>query len=114
VVVVFGSNPTPAVDGFDAEVRTLVESLIDRGAERVVWVPPVGVGTTFDYTDKARLLREVTDGYDQVEVIGWDREVQDHPELVSGDRLHLTPEGYLELAAAIKVAVDQAAGDPGG
>jgi lysophospholipase L1-like esterase len=111
VVVALGSNPGPAVESFAADVEALVEALIDRGAERIVWVPPVGLGASWDYADKAQVLRDSATTYSELEVMEWDRDVREHPERITGDGLHPTPDGYRCLVAAIEGAVARDGGD---
>lgn len=103
VVVGMGSNPGPEVGAFPEEVRTLLDALVARGAQRVYWVPPVHADPR-RYDERVQALVDASGG--PLIVVDWPVQMAVHPERFGGDGLHLTADGYAALAAFIVAALE--------
>jgi lysophospholipase L1-like esterase len=114
VVVALGTNPSSAVGTYRTAVTAVLDALIARGAQHIIWVPPHGGSASFDYTNKAALLREVAAARPEAEVLDWDATLEVHPRWFINDNVHLNNTGYGELAGEITIAVDRVAAGPGG
>ena len=97
VVVALGSNPGPGTEGFGQDVDALVNALTSRGADRSVWIPPAHADPE-RYAARHQIL---ADAGGPVEVASWPDRLGPNPGWLSGDGLHLTGQGYAELAAFV-------------
>ena len=100
VVVVLGSNPGPGLGAFPDEIARLVAALRERGARRIIWIPPAHVDPT-RYAERVHALDQAA----RLEVPPWQKLIDNDPGLVGGDGLHLTANGYQLLAAFITATV---------
>jgi hypothetical protein len=101
VVVVLGSNPGYSSAGFSDEVPTLRDALVARGAKRIVWIPPHS-SDPGRYAEKDSILREADRADPRLVVPDWGAVLEEHPEYIGDDGLHLTDTGYRELALFIR------------
>jgi lysophospholipase L1-like esterase len=101
VVVVLGSNPGYSSAGFTDDVQTLRDALAARGARRIVWIPPHG-SDPGRYSEKNSILRELDRTDPRLVVPDWGAVLEQHPEYIGDDGLHLTDTGYHELALFIR------------
>ncbi|MFY9587722.1 MAG: hypothetical protein WAT66_09735 [Actinomycetota bacterium] len=101
IVVVLGSNPGFSSAGFADDVIALREALEVRGARRIVWIPPHHPDPE-RYAEKNTVLIEA-DRIDRMLVVpDWGSVLDQHPEWISGDGLHLYDDGYVAMAAYIR------------
>ena len=101
VVLVLGSNPGYSSAGFGDDVLALLDALEQRGARRIVWMPPHHPDPE-RYAEKNTILKEA-DRIDRVLVVpDWGSVLNQHPEWISGDGLHLYDDGYIAMAAFIR------------
>jgi lysophospholipase L1-like esterase len=98
VVVELGSNPSPLLYDFENEVRRLIDALVARGARHIIWIPPEARDPT-RYAEKAAVIARAASSH--VHVSGWAAKLEQNPQWF-GDELHLTEEGYRELATFIR------------
>jgi lysophospholipase L1-like esterase len=98
VLVELGSNPGPNVDDFENEVHQLIDALVARGARHIIWIPPEARDPT-RYAEKAAVIARAAGS--TVTVSGWPAKLEQNPQWF-GDELHLTQEGYRELALFIR------------
>jgi lysophospholipase L1-like esterase len=101
VVVELGTNPGSDLGTFPDDVQTLVGLLVERGAERVEWIPPHHADPE-RYAEKARALIDAAD--DTLSILDWPGVLALHPEWFS-DGLHLTGEGYQEFATFVAATI---------
>jgi lysophospholipase L1-like esterase len=99
VIVEIGTNPSPVVRNFAAEVRALIEALTQRGAKRIYWIPPQSIDPAL-YAERAQIVRDAASS--TVVVSGWADFLVQNPQLFQSDGLHLTQEGYVQLALFIR------------
>ena len=104
VVVVLGSNPGHSSVGFADDVMALRNALVDRGARRIVWIPPHNTDPE-RYAEKDRILREDDAADGRLYVPDWGSVLDASPEYVGGDGLHLTENGYHALSDYIRDAL---------
>ena len=104
VVLALGSNPGHSSAGFTDDVQRLRNALVERGARRIVWIPPYHTDPE-RYEEKIRILTEAdrTDG--RLYVPPWGAVLSASPEYVGSDGLHLTESGYRALAEYIRDAL---------
>jgi hypothetical protein len=102
VVVGLGTNPGPRPDDFAADVTALVDTLRARGATTIVWLPP-GDADDEGRAERAAILRRAA-GPGLV-VPDWPADLARHPELLADDGIHLTDEGYRQLADFVAQAL---------
>jgi lysophospholipase L1-like esterase len=107
VVISLGTNdPVGSDDAFRASVA---EALAFAGSRRcVVWV------TIFDGEPREelnRVLREAADANRNLRLVEWATMVEEEPELLAGDGVHGTAEGYSRRAEAVADAVRGCAPD---
>jgi hypothetical protein len=95
VVVEMGSNPSPLVRNFAAEVQSLIDALVQRGAKRIYWIPPEAIDPT-RYAERAQIVRDAASS--TVFVSRWPETLLQNPAWFQYDGLHLTQEGYRQLA----------------
>ena len=100
VIVALGSNPGFSSDGFEQDVEDLRSLLIERGARRILWIPPYHTDPE-RYATKLSILSVVDRAERRMVVAPWGRVLDDHPEWVTGDGIHLSEDGYTALAAFI-------------
>ncbi len=101
VVVVLGSNPGFSSAGFTDDVLALREALEQRGARRIVWIPPHHPDPE-RYAEKLAVLREA-DRIDRMLVVpDWGSVLAANPQWISGDGLHLYDDGYVAMVAFIR------------
>ena len=95
VVVSLGTNDA---DGTEAEFRTLVDDAIAVvGPNRcLVWATVVRDGTP--RTGFNRALEDARSAHSNVRLVEWAALVGDDGELLAGDLVHGTPEGYAQRA----------------
>ncbi len=98
VLVELGSNPGPFVDDFENEVHQLIDALVARGARQIIWIAPEARDPT-RYAEKAAVIARAASA--TVRVSGWPAKLEQNPQWF-GDELHLTQEGYRELATFIR------------
>jgi lysophospholipase L1-like esterase len=109
VVVSLGTNDAAQPD-FD---RALADRLVDgamatAGTAPVLWVdvyrdpgtPAGDAAATFN-----EALRDAEDRHPNLTVLDWSSYVADHPEVMAGDRVHQTPDGYVARSRWIRDAV---------
>jgi lysophospholipase L1-like esterase len=101
VVVVLGSNPGFSSAGFADDVLTLRDALVARGARRIVWLPPHNTDPN-RYADKVAILKEDDLKDPRLVVPDWGAVLDQNPQWIGGDGLHLTEEGYGAFAAYIR------------
>jgi lysophospholipase L1-like esterase len=101
VVVVLGSNPGSSSGGFADEVQTLRDALVARGVRRILWIPPHG-SDPGRYEEKDAILREADRADGRLVVPDWGTVLDQNPQYIGGDRLHLTEAGYDALATFIR------------
>ena len=100
VVVALGSNPGYSSDGFAEDVEDLRALLIERGARRILWIPPYSIDRE-RYAEKVRILAEANRAERRLVVPPWGEVLDEHPEWLIGDGLHLSENGYTALAVFI-------------
>ena len=100
VVVALGSNPGFSTEGFEEDVEDLRAALIRRGARRILWIPPYHTDPE-RYAAKLTVLTAADRAERRMVVPPWGRVLDDHPEWVRGDGIHLSEDGYTALAAFI-------------
>lgn len=98
VVVGLGSNPGADLGSFPDEIDELVTMLRSKGAQHVEWIPPHHADPE-RYADKARSLIDAAG--ESMSILDWPGLLALHPEWFSDDGLHLTGEGYEQLATFI-------------
>jgi lysophospholipase L1-like esterase len=98
VLVELGSNPGPNVGDFENDVHRLIDALVARGARHIIWIPPEA-RDPMRYAEKAAVIARAASG--SVQVSGWPAKLEQNPQWF-GDELHLTEEGYRELALFIR------------
>jgi len=104
VVVVLGSNPGHSSVGFAEDVQALRNALVDRGARRIVWIPPHHTDPE-RYAEKIRILTEDDAADGRLYVPDWGSVLDASPEYIVSDGLHLTETGYHALAEYIRDAL---------
>ena len=104
VVVALGSNPGFSSDGFAQDVGELRDLLVERGARRIVWIPPYHTDPE-RYREKIEILTAADHADRRLVVPAWGAVLDAHPEWVRSDGVHLTEEGYTAMAAFIRDAL---------
>jgi lysophospholipase L1-like esterase len=99
VVVEMGTNPSPLVRNFAAEVRELVDALVQRGAKRIYWIPPEALDPQ-RYAERAQIIHNAASS--TLIVSGWPDVLLNNPYWFQADGLHLTQEGYRQLALYVR------------
>jgi len=94
VVIEMGSNPSPQLGDFENELRQMLGDLVARGARHIIWIPPEGRDPT-RYEEKDAVIAAAASNL--VHVSGWPKLLEMNPQWF-GDELHLTEEGYHQLA----------------
>ena len=97
VLVELGSNPGPGLGNFENEVRELIDALVARGAQQIVWIPPEARDPA-RYAEKAAVIARAASSH--VIVSRWPATLEQNPQWF-GDELHLTEEGYRQLATFV-------------
>src|SRR5512135_3159354 len=82
VVVELGTNPGPGVDGFQAEVQSLVDALTQRGAKKILWIPPEAIDP-LKYADRADVIAQ--EAGSTLLVSSWPAQLRAHPEWFMND-----------------------------
>jgi lysophospholipase L1-like esterase len=101
VVVVLGSNPGFSSAGFADNVLALRQALEQRGARRILWIPPHHPDPQ-RYAEKLAVLREA-DRLDRMLVVpDWGSVLDANPHWVSGDGIHLYDQGYAAMSTFIR------------
>lgn len=103
VVVGLGSNPGPGLGTFPDEVAMLLDELRQRGARRVLWIPPHHIDAD-RYAERLEALRAIQDP--RLLVADWPVVLDEHPEWFQGDGLHLNQTGVRALSAFIREQLD--------
>jgi lysophospholipase L1-like esterase len=98
VLVELGSNPGPGLGDFPNEVPRLIQALVARGAQRIVWIPPVARDPT-RYAERDDVIARAASS--TVSVSQWPAQLEQNPQWF-GDELHLTEAGYQALALFIR------------
>jgi len=101
VVVVLGSNPGFSSAGFADDVLTLRDALVARGARRILWIPPRASDQS-RYAEKDSILHQDDQTDPRLVVPDWETVIDQNPQWLVGDGLHLTEEGYHALARFIR------------
>jgi len=101
VVVVLGSNPGFSSAGFGDDVLTLRDALVARGARRILWIPPRAADQS-RYAEKDSILHQDDHSDPRLVVPDWEPVIDQNPQWLVGDGLHLTEEGYQALARFIR------------
>jgi hypothetical protein len=101
VVVALGSNPGFSSDGFAADVQELRDLLVQRGARRIVWLPPYHTDPE-RYAEKIDVLAAVDRADRRLVVPNWGSVLDANPDWVRGDGIHLIEDGYIALAVFIR------------
>jgi lysophospholipase L1-like esterase len=107
LVVSLGTNDdSRAVGAFRGAIE---ETLSIAGPNRcVIWFnivrPPFG-GTS--YAGLNRVLDEQAAGHPNLVVVDWASVIQDQPQWLAPDRVHLTPDGYRARAREAGAAVSR-------
>jgi lysophospholipase L1-like esterase len=97
VVVSLGTNDTQSdVDGFRADVREVLSHVGDRRC--VVWATIWRRQANDPFND---VLADEARANQALELVEWDEMVTKHPEWLTRDGVHATPEGYAARAGAI-------------
>jgi lysophospholipase L1-like esterase len=96
VLVGLGTNPGPAVEDFEEEVVALIDALRERGARKIVWVPPTASDPEL-YAERDEVLHRLA-AQRKIRVTDWVSLLGAHPEWFHVDGLHLTVSGYQALA----------------
>jgi lysophospholipase L1-like esterase len=97
LVVSLGTNdPQTDVEGFRRDVERVLE--LAGPGRCVVWATIVRDGPNARFNE---VLEELDDRHDSLRLVDWHRMVDDHPEWLTGDGVHGTPEGYRERARAV-------------
>jgi hypothetical protein len=104
VVLVLGSNPGSSSAGFADEVQSLRDALVARGARRILWIPPDGADPG-RYVEKDAILKEADRADGRLFVPDWGAVLDQNPQYIGGDGLHLTEAGYDALATFIRDAL---------
>lgn len=100
VIVALGSNPGYSSDGFAEDVEELRALLIERGARRILWIPPYSTDPE-RYAEKKEILAAADRAERRMVVPPWGEVLDEHPEWLIGDGLHLSENGYTALAVFI-------------
>ncbi|HEX9774535.1 MAG TPA: hypothetical protein VGB83_03020 [Actinomycetota bacterium] len=98
VVVVLGTNPSATLGNFPDEIRQLIDLLGERGAKRILWIPPRHSDPAV-YAERAGALFATVDR--RLHVPDWGAVIDQLPELIGDDGLHLSGAGYERLATFI-------------
>jgi len=98
VLVEMGSNPGPGLGDFPNEIEHLLDALAARGARRIVWIPPVARDPT-RYAERDDAIARAATG--RFLVSRWPGLLEQNPQWFGGE-LHLTEEGYRQLALFIR------------
>ena len=94
VVIEMGTNPSPLLGNFENEVHQMLDDLVERGARHIIWIPPEGRDPT-RYQEKDDVIAAAASS--QMHVSGWAKLLEMNPQWF-GDEVHLTEEGYRQLA----------------
>jgi lysophospholipase L1-like esterase len=87
-VVALGTNDAPD----PVTMRRNVKAVLARAGTRpVLWV---SVWRSPSYSRVNRMLSRLDRKSAQLAVLRWDRFIAKNPQLLAGDRIHLTPAGY--------------------
>ena len=100
-MVALGSNPGFSSDGFAEDVQALRDLLVERGARRIVWMPPYNTDPE-RYREKIEILKAADLADRRLVVPDWGAVLDANPEWVRSDGLHLTEDGYTAMAAFIR------------
>jgi lysophospholipase L1-like esterase len=104
VLIVLGSNPGFSSDGFADDVTDLRDELVARGARRILWLPPHHPDPE-RYRMKLEILADADRADGALSVPDWGAVLDEHPEWVNSDGIHLSEEGYIAMAAFIRDAL---------
>jgi hypothetical protein len=72
---------------------------VQRGAQKIYWIPPESIDPAL-YAERAQIVRDAASS--TVVVSGWPDYLVQNPQLFQSDGLHLTQEGYLQLALYLR------------
>ncbi|MFN8185101.1 MAG: hypothetical protein U0R23_11815 [Candidatus Nanopelagicales bacterium] len=98
-VVALGTNDAPS----PTTMRRHVKTVLKRAGQRpVLWV---SVWRSPAYKKVNRMLSAMDAKSTQLAVLRWDLYIRQHPRLLAGDRIHLTPAGYQVRGRMIADAV---------
>ena len=98
-VVALGTNDAPSPTAMRRHVRTVLKR---AGQRPVLWV---SVWRSPAYGKVNRMLSTLDAKSTQLAVLRWDLYIRQHPRLLAGDRIHLTPAGYQVRGRMIADAV---------
>lgn len=104
VVVVLGSNPGFSSDGFAEDVKELRDELVARGARRILWMPPHHPDPE-RYATKLEILADADRADGALSVPDWGAVLDEHPEWVNSDGIHLGEDGYIAMAEFVRDAL---------
>jgi len=102
LVVALGTNDPPNAAEFSSRVDEVMNIAAGR---RVIWVTVARAG--WDALDDALITAQAR--WANLHVIDWRPVIADHPEMLAGDGIHLTPAGYDLRAAFVAAAIETAA-----
>ncbi len=103
VVVALGTNPGPSVRDLEREVEDLLVALKQRGARRVLWVPPQASDDRYD--ERVAVLEAFARAR-RLRLSGWGPSLLERPEWMHTDGVHLSAGGYTALATHIRDALN--------
>lgn len=101
VIVVLGTNPGFSSAGFEQDVEDLRTILVERGARRILWIPPHHPDPE-RYAEKLEILANADRAERRMVVAPWGAVLDAHPEWVSSDGVHLFDDGYAVMAVFIR------------
>jgi lysophospholipase L1-like esterase len=102
VVVALGTNPGFSSFGFAQEVTELRDALVKLGARHILWMPPHNPDDPERYAEKEQILRDLDRADRRMVVPEWGAILDQHPDWVVGDGIHLTEDGYAAMAVFIR------------
>jgi lysophospholipase L1-like esterase len=108
VVVGLGTNPGTSPETFAFDVPAMVQELTARGADIVVWWPPAAGGDAQQAARAERAVAVRSTAGGPLVVPDWPAALAAHPDWLSADGIHLTPDGYHGLAAFLRAQLDAA------
>lgn len=102
MIVALGTNDSRKGLGVDDATKLIDEIMLQVGAEqRVLWVNVVrqdSKATTAAANNFDTALTKAAERLENLTVLDWAAYVKAHPNVMSGDRIHLTDKGYEERA----------------
>ena len=101
VVIALGTNG-PLDGQYEKQTKALLEYL---GPDRLIfWVNVYCPATSWQNSNN-RYIRKIADEHPNVTIVDWYSVASQHPEWLSGDRIHPNPEGTKVYARLIHDAI---------